>query len=156
MFKSYHFRKASQRLFLPLVGFLCLAGLIVAVVLSEKSSSAATSTSLQKELQQRLRKYEIAHLNAESTANGVRQSGKLSVATPSRIFEIDLVQNDLRAPNYRAEEVIDGGSLRALPANPIRTYKGTVTGVPQSHARFTVDDGKREGITIQTHAHHFV
>jgi len=133
-----------------------LAGLIVAIVISEKSSSAATATTLQKELQQRFRKYEIAHVNTEATANGVRQAGKLSIATPSRVFEIQLVQNDLRAPNYRAEEVIDGGSVRALPANPIRTYKGTVVGVPHSDARFTVDEAKLEGMIIAPDDFYFV
>jgi hypothetical protein len=147
MFKLSRLRIASKRLLFPLLGVLCLAGLVVSVVLSERSS-AASPTGLQKELDRHFRKYEIAHVNSESAANDVRQSGRLSIATPSRIFDIELVQNDLRAPNYRAEEVTDGGFARELPSNPIRTYKGTVLGVPRSDARFTIDASKLEGMII--------
>src|SRR6266436_3397297 len=41
-----------------------------------------------------------------------------------------------------------GGFARELPSNPIRTYKGTVLGVPRSDARFTIDDSKLEGMII--------
>ena len=147
MFKWSRLSIAFKRLFFPLLSGLCLAGLVVSVVFSERSS-AASPTGLQKELQRHFRKYEIAHVNSESAANDVRQSERLSIATPSRIFEIELVQNDLRAPNYRAEEVTEGGFARELPSNPIRTYKGTVHGVPRSDARLTIDDSKLEGMII--------
>jgi hypothetical protein len=47
--------------------------------------------------------------------------------------------NDLRAPEYRAEEVVDGGATRPVEAQTVRTFKGHVRGRSDSEARFTVD-----------------
>jgi len=52
-------------------------------------------------------------------------------------------RQDLRAPNYRAEEVIDGGIVREVPMARVNTYKGSVVGMPDADARFTVDDDHR-------------
>jgi Metallo-peptidase family M12/Calx-beta domain/Reprolysin family propeptide len=120
------------------------------------SSSASSLPVLQQQLQGRLRKYDITHLNTERAAEAVRNSGRLSITTSSRTFDLELVQNDLRAPNYRAEEVVDGGLTRDLPVSPIRTYKGKVTGMPGTDARFTIDDSTLEGMIVTPDDWYFV
>jgi hypothetical protein len=86
----------------------------------------------------------------------VQRTGRVSIATPSRTFDLELTQNDLRAPNYRAEETTDGGLVRALPATPIRTYKGRVIGDPGTEARLTIDETSIEGMIITPEEYYFV
>jgi hypothetical protein len=138
-------RNHSRYLILFLLG-LAFAMTLLAPHIA--STSAKSPSPMQQELQRRFRKYELAQVDTQSAADAVRRTGKLSIATPTRTFDIDLVQNDLRAPNYRAEEVIDGGITRQLPVSPIRTYRGTVRSMPEAEARFTIDDSTVEGLII--------
>jgi hypothetical protein len=119
-------------------------------------STAATPSILQQDLQQTFRKYELAQLNTADVAKNVLFSGRLSIFTPSHSFELNLVPNDLRAPNYRAEEVIEGGITRELAPTPVRTYKGTVVGDSRIDARFTIDESTLEGMIIAPDKTYFV
>jgi hypothetical protein len=138
--------------------FLFILGVVVALALfvPQTRSTATVPTPMQQELQRRFRKFELTHVDAQSAADSVRRTGKLSIASPSRTFDLDLVQNDLRAPNYRAEDVIDGGITHALPVTPIRTYRGTVQSMPDAEARFTIDDSALEGLIITPGDWYFV
>jgi hypothetical protein len=75
-----------------------------------------------------------------------RKSGHLSLVIANRPMEIDLQLNDLRAPNYIAEEIQADGSRRQLTSGPVRTWRGTVAGMPKAEARFTLDENTLEGI----------
>lgn len=154
MFKASLFRLRTLRV----IGLLTLS--ISAIVaggdLLSRDPSAASLPNLQQALQRRFRKYEMTQLDREIVVQSVRQSGKVSIVTPSRTFELELVQNDLRAPNYRAEESSSQGFARELPVMPIRTYKGSVLGQPAGEARFTIDENVIEGMIITTDEWYFV
>jgi hypothetical protein len=81
------------------------------------------------------------------TVQQVRATGRLSISTLSHHFDLSLQPNDLRAPNYRAEDV-DDGVTRELPRASVNTYKGIIDGLPGTDARFTIDNGRLEGMII--------
>ena len=146
----------APRLIFYLFASVVLVTALIGPGLSSSWTSAAASVRLQQELQRYFRKYEIAQLMPETVANDVRQSGKLSISTPNRVFDLALTQNDLRAPNYRAEEVTDDGITRELAPQPVRTYKGSVDGVSRSDARFTIDETTVEGMIITPENRFFI
>ncbi|HZE69751.1 MAG TPA: M12 family metallo-peptidase [Pyrinomonadaceae bacterium] len=156
MFSSLTHFRINARLVLSILGSILLLTALFVPVLCPARSSAANAAILQQELQRRFRKYEMVELDADTAVSEVRQSGKLRIATPSQIFELSLRQNDLRAPNYRAEEVTDGGNVRELSPQPIRTYKGTAAGIAGSNARFTIDEANLEGMIITPDDIYFV
>src|SRR5262249_24278942 len=144
-----------RAIFLILLGAFIVLALIGPAVVSTRSS-AALATVQQQEMQRFFRKYHIAQLEPEKIAEDVRQSGKFSIATSARMFDLDLTQNDLRAQGYHAEEVVDSGLTRELPASPVRTYKGTVAGERKSDARLTIDDQALEGMMITSEGWYIV
>ncbi|PWT83480.1 MAG: hypothetical protein C5B44_00525 [Acidobacteria bacterium] len=145
-FKLLSLPRLDCRFTLFVVAATLLASFVIFVYPSHKP--VAASALVQQDLQRRFRKYEIAHVEAQSAAKAVRETGKLSIATSSLLFELSLNQNDIRSPRYRAEEVTQSGVTRELESQPVRTYKGTVAGVPHSDARFTIDDTTIEGMII--------
>ena len=75
--------------------------------------------------------------------------GAPSLSAKSRgTFELELEPHDMRAANYRAVAVGEGGAVRELERTPTRTYKGTVRGRDGARARFTIDEGRIEGLII--------
>src|SRR5256885_8847060 len=68
----------------------------------------------QQDLAQVFTNHEDVQLDPHTAAEGVKRTGHLSVQTPAQDFELDLTLNDLRASNYRAEEVVDGAVTRAV------------------------------------------
>jgi hypothetical protein len=154
MFKASPFR-LRKRPFILLFAGLVSAIVLIGDFLSKKPAAAALPT-VQQDLQRRLRKYEVARLDRQLAVEAVQRTGKFSIVTPSRTFELELVQNDLRAPNYRAEETTAEGFSRELPTMPVRTYKGRLVGEPGSEARFTIDEGTFEGLIITADEWYFV
>jgi hypothetical protein len=152
MFKAPVFRPLGVVLLLT----VSISATIAVSEVFSSGPSAASLPSLEQELQRRFRKYEITQLDPEIVAQAVQQSGKVSIVTPSRSFELDLIQNDLRASNYRAEETISAGLSRELPTMPVRTYKGRVLGEPRGEARFTIDERFIEGLIITPDEWYFV
>jgi hypothetical protein len=58
-----------------------------------------------------------------------------------------LEPHDMRAPGYRAEAWGDKG-VTVLERAPVRTYKGTVQGLPGAQARMTIDEETVEGLIV--------
>ena len=96
-------------------------------------------------------KQQIVKLNPSVTARQVRESGRLSFTTQSGNFDLELGLHDMRAPNYRAEEVSTDGVVRPVQIASVHTYKGKVRGMDGSQARFTISDETLEGM-ILTHS----
>ena len=113
-----------------------------------RAASPKPATVPQQAVSRYLRKFESLKLESKQAAQSVRETGRLSLVTPNRQFELQLVQHDLRALNYRAEEVVDGGTVRSVDMGPVRTYRGAVSGMEDAEARFTIDDEKIEGVII--------
>jgi hypothetical protein len=139
-------RYGSRRAF-PIV-FL-LPALACAVTFSPKGSSQVKDTSFEQEVGRVLSRYDRLRLDPADAERRVRQTGRLTLETSAGTFELLLTPNDVRADNYRAVEVLEGGETRELPREPSRTFKGAVEGVSGSAARFTLDGGKVEGLIIE-------
>lgn len=95
-----------------------------------------------------LKRYRQIEMDPVDVARRVRTTGELSLSTEDGLFNILLTPHDVRAPEYRAEEVLDFGITRSVIPEPIRTYRGTVLGIPGSEARFSIRDDSFEGIVL--------
>jgi len=103
---------------------------------------------LQQDLEQVFANHEDVTLDPQAIAARVRDTGRMSVKTRSNDFELQLRPNDLRSPNYHAEEVSADGTSRPVEMPALNTYKGNVEGVWASDARFTVKDDQIEGLIV--------
>jgi hypothetical protein len=101
-------------------------------------------------------RYEPVTLDPAVALNQVRESGQLSLVAERERFDLVLTPHDLRAPEYRAQEMTEGGVARPLEPGPVRTYKGTVRGVEGAEARFTIDERTVEGVILTGEQTYFV
>ena len=115
-----------------------------------------TRARFQQDLEQVFTKHEDLNIDPHAVAEQVRASGRVSIVTPAHDFELQLRPNDLRAPNYRAEEVDADGVTRATAMAGVSTYKGNVEGVWASDARFTVTDTAVEGMIVMPGQFYYV
>ena len=95
-----------------------------------------------------LKRYRLIEMDSAAVARRVRTTGRFSLPTDDGEFDISLVPNDVRAPRYRAEEVSADGLTRPVVPEAIRTFRGTVSGIHGSEARFSIRDDGMEGIVI--------
>jgi hypothetical protein len=103
-----------------------------------------------------LKRHDSVELDTQRVAEQVRLTGRLSLPTAEGTFELSLVAHDMRAPDYRAEVSLDGGEVRPLDQGSVRTYKGTVAGMEEAQARFTLDENTLEGLIITPSDLYFV
>ena len=115
---------------------------------SPPAGAQSVKDRYQQDLEQVFMNHEDIKLDAQSAAEQVRENGRLSLVTRSHDFEIQLRPNDLRAANYRAQEVVDDGVAHDIPMSPVNTYKGSVEGIAGTDARFTLNDNKIEGMIV--------
>src|SRR2546421_2924867 len=108
----------------------------------------STRARFQQDLEQVFTNHEDLNIDPHAVAEQVRANGRVSLVTPAHDFEVQLRPNDLRAPDYRAEEVDADGVTRATAMGGVSTYKGNVEGVWASDARFTVTDKALEGMIV--------
>ena len=121
-----------------------------------KADAQNTRARFQQDLAQVFSSYEQLSVDPRSVAEQVRASGRVSLVSTAHDFELQLQPNDLRAPNYRAEETDADGVVRATAMPGVTTYKGNVEGVGASDARFTIDGQKIEGMIITPGQSYFV
>ena len=115
---------------------------------SRRASAQNVRARLQQDLGQVFANHEDVTLDTRALAARVRENGRMSVKTGAHDFELQLRPNDLRSPNYRAEEVGADGVSRPVEMPAVATYKGNVEGVWASDARFTVKDDQIEGLIV--------
>jgi Metallo-peptidase family M12/Reprolysin family propeptide len=133
------------------LGFLCSSALQGPV------ANAQIGQSIQRQdLAEVFSAYEETELDPHQVVERVQQSGHLAVHTPAHDFEIDLQLNDLRGPGYRAEEVSEDGVSREIQMPAPNTYKGRVSGMPESTARFTLSENRLEGMIITGSESYFI
>src|SRR2546422_66065 len=113
----------ALRLFLAIIA---LTGIVAALALARPTAVRADAPkTTTQEIEKVLKRHESFDLDAPEAARQVRADGRLSLTTRDRQFDLELKPNDLRAQNYRAEEVVDGGKVRYVNMNaPIRTFRG--------------------------------
>jgi hypothetical protein len=129
---------------------LCLfAALACAAVFSPKGSGQVKGGGFDREVSRSLSRYDRLSLDPADAERLVRQTGRLTLETSAGNFGLLLEPNDVRAENYRAVEVLEGGETRELPREPSHTFKGAVDGDGGSVARFTLDGRTIEGMIIK-------
>src|SRR5215831_688872 len=140
-------------------GLVALAIAALVLVLSSqfrKADAQNTRARFQQDLEQVFVHHEDLSVNAQTAADQVRASGRISLVTAAHDFELDLRPNDLRAPNYRAEQTDSDGVTRDTAMAGVTTYKGNVEGIWGSDARFTIDGNKVEGMILTPGQSYFV
>ncbi len=113
-----------------------------------RAGAQGTRARVQQDLAEIFMRHEELSLDPRAVADQVVANGHVSLVTPLHDFELQLQPNDLRAPNYRAEQTDEGGVVRATAMPGVTTYKGNVADVWGSDARFTIDGQKIEGMII--------
>ncbi|HYX28575.1 MAG TPA: M12 family metallo-peptidase [Pyrinomonadaceae bacterium] len=113
-----------------------------------KAGAQNTRARFQKDLAQIFTVHEDLTIDPHSIAAQVRTTGRMSLVTPDHSFDLQLEPTDLRGPNYRAEETDADGVKRTTAMPDISTYKGNVSSIWGSDARFTVLDNKIEGMIV--------
>ena len=145
-------------------GFLKFSLLIVVALLAVVASSllhysATRAQNKRSQLEQDLQKVFTTHeglsIDPSQALQQVRATGRLSISTLSHRFDLELKLNDLRAPSYRAEEVVNG-LAHDLPQVEVNTYKGTIAGMPGTDARFTIEGARVEGMIIAFNETYYV
>jgi hypothetical protein len=110
----------------------------------------------QQQIARSLKRHESLKLDSVATERQVRRSGRLLLATPSQSFDLELTPHDLRAADYRAEEVVEGGGVRSVGMDTVPTFRGTVRGQSGAEARFTIDKERIEGVIITADERYYV
>ena len=149
--RRLHF-KVYLALLLALMALVLLAG---PGFYSSPAGAQSGRSRYQQELEKVFARHEDLTLDPQAAAERVRESGRLSLVTPTHDFELQLRPNDLRAANYRAEEVVDGVA-RAVSMPGINTYKGSVEGVSGTDARVTLDGDHMEGMILTPQDSYFL
>jgi hypothetical protein len=154
-------RKFASHKFLSLTAILCFPLLITYFFFTPVVSSR--EMRLTQDLARHFVQHQLLTLDATSMAAQVRQTGRMSLATPDLSFDLELVPHDIRTAGYRAEEFGSNGVARPLDPGPVRTFKGLAHGTEQGarlpqvgQARFTIDDSGVEGLIITPSKHYFV
>ncbi|HEX3086152.1 MAG TPA: hypothetical protein VHP99_16580, partial [Pyrinomonadaceae bacterium] len=140
-------------------GSLALALAMLAAIGSSqfrKADAQNNRARVQQDLADVFTGYEQLQVDPRLVAEQVRTTGRVSLVTAAQDFEVQLQPNDLRAPNYRAEQTDPDGAVRATAMPGLTTYKGNVEGLWASDARFTIDGQKIEGMIITAGQSYFV
>jgi len=129
---------------------IALLGLVFASQSWYSPHAAAQDRKIkfQQDLGQVFSSHEDISLDPRVIAERVRTSGRMSLATQFRQLDLELRPNDVRSPDYRAEEVGRDGITRSLARDGVSTYKGFVEGLWASDARFTITDNEIEGMVL--------
>jgi Metallo-peptidase family M12/Bacterial pre-peptidase C-terminal domain len=127
---------------------LILAIVVAAALLSSQSASSQGDDRQRRDLDRVFNRHERLSLDSGQVARQVKQTRSLTLTTSRGTFEMTLEPYDIRTPGYRAEAWGDNGSVRVLERAPVRTYKGTVQGLPGAQARLTIDEGTVEGLIV--------
>ena len=103
------------------------------IVAIPKGPSAKVLTSIDKSLYD----YQVFELDLRAINKRVRQTGGLKIYLGNQLFDLELVENDLRAADYRRVVMVDGRAVEQDPG-PVVTFKGHVAGDEASSVRLTV------------------
>jgi Calx-beta domain/Metallo-peptidase family M12 len=130
---------------------LCLVAALACAALFSRPGSTQTKgggETFEQQIGRSLARYDTLRMSPADVELSVRKTGRLSIETSAGTFDLTLAPNDMRADNYHAIEVLEGGETRELQRTPSRTFKGAVEGVAGSQARFTIDRDTVEGLII--------
>src|SRR4051812_20002843 len=136
-----HTRRIARAAVSVLAVALCLATAPAPVV-------RAVSAPAKLDADRYLQDYKLITLDPGASLAKVREGQTLSIEAGLDRYDVDLVVNDLRAPDFRVEETLEDGTTRRMPDTPVNTYRGAVTNRDGATARFTMDEGRLSGLII--------
>ena len=139
------FRHQYSRTRVALVAFVFTV--IVAALAFSSRDVSSQGGDQQRDLDRVFSRHERLTLDPGQIQRQVKQTRSLTLTTSRGKFEMTLEPHDMRAPGYRAEAWGDKG-VTVLERGSVRTYKGTVKGVPGAQARMTIDEGTVEGLIV--------
>ena len=93
---------------------ILLLSLTVSITLIAADQAFANQTAVAK----RLRKYDVLKVDAKSAASQIRRTGKFSLKTSQRVFDLQLVPHDLRSSDYRSQVIGSDGVCLITPQIP--------------------------------------
>jgi hypothetical protein len=128
--------------------FGCLFALVALAVYVSPSSSGQGRAKVREEIGRALASFDELALDPAAVSRQVRETGRLTLQTARGTFDMELEAYDVRAENYRAVAMEEGGVARELGREPARTFKGTVRGMRGAQARFSIDQQKLEGVIV--------
>ena len=141
-------RTSLRTSLLLLVAATTLVAVCASAYYSRRVSAQKVRNQVEQDLERVFANHEELTIDPQAIASRVKDTGRMSLKTRSNDFEIQLRLNDLRAPNYHAEEVGPDGIARPVEMPAVNTYKGNVEGIWASDARFTVKDDQIEGLIV--------
>ena len=142
--KSHLHSCSSHRVALVALVFTVI---VAALAFSSRDVSSQDGDPQRRDLDRVFSRHERLTLEPGQIQRQVKQTRSLTLNTSRGKFEMTLEPHDMRAPGYRAEAWGDKG-VHVIETGPVRTYKGTVEGLPAAQARLTIDEGTVEGLII--------
>jgi len=118
-----------------------------ALAFSSRDVSSQGGDPQWRDLDRVFSRHERLTLDPGQIQRQVKQTRSLTLTTSRGTFAMTLEPHDIRAPGYVAEAWGDNG-VTVLERAPVRTYKGTVEGLPGAQARMTIDEGRVEGLIV--------
>ncbi len=109
------------------------------------SLSVFGQNALDKDLSKSFHKYNLVELDNKVVLEKVKSEQPIEFQAYGREFQFVLMPNDLRAGNYKAIESTASGE-REMERAEVITYKGKLSGDPDSEVRFSVTEGNIEGL----------
>ncbi|HEY5839553.1 MAG TPA: M12 family metallo-peptidase, partial [Pyrinomonadaceae bacterium] len=126
---------------------LVIALIVSAIGFSSGSVSSQGGDPQRRDLDRVFSRHERLTLDPGQIQRQVKQTRSLTLNTSRGTFAMTLEPYDIRTPGYVAEAWGDKG-VTVLERAPVRTYKGTVQGMPGAQARLTIDEGTVEGLIV--------
>lgn len=117
---------------------------------------SASPNRYQQQLGKVFKQYEVQKIDRGELAIKARRGEQISIPTSQGGIDLILRPHDLRAPNYRAEETLEGGTVRRLEPAPVRTFRGRAHGTFDAEARFTIDEDSFSGVIITKDELYFI
>lgn len=81
--------------------------------------------------------YKVVDLDTVTLDQRVRQGGVVQLHVGNQLFDLELVENNMRAPGYTRSIMVDGVAVPQVPG-PVVTFKGQVAGDADSRVRMTI------------------
>jgi hypothetical protein len=108
----------------------------------------ATAWMPAPQVQQRLDdlfyRWETYELDLPAVERQVRETGRVTLHAGSRVFDLELELNNLRAPGFKRVRETRRGPVEEGPT-PVATFKGHVVGDPESIVRLLIQPDLFEG-----------
>ncbi len=93
--------------------------------------------AIQQRLRQTFYDYRVFQLDLSEVAERARSTGHLTLDFGTRVFDLLIEPNDLRAPTFRRTLTTARGVIDQ-PWSPVATFKGQVSGDPESVVRLLI------------------